>query len=84
MNTVTSSSFGLFVKKSFLDADLCASIRAEMSSAGGGPSSVVRSDERLLDEKYRTHCDERGVGRNARSSPKSCQVRKPSSKPISA
>ncbi|MGH7849476.1 MAG: 2OG-Fe(II) oxygenase [Thermodesulfobacteriota bacterium] len=53
MNTVTSSSFGLFVKKSFLDADLCAGIRAEMSSAGGNPSSVVKSDERLLDEKYR-------------------------------
>ncbi len=53
MNTVANSSFGIFLKKDFLDAELCRGVRLEMSSAGGGPSTVVKSDELLLDEKYR-------------------------------
>ena len=53
MNTVTNPSFGLFVKKNFLGEDLCESIRAEMSSSGGNPASIVKTDERLLDEKVR-------------------------------
>src|SRR3990167_1759838 len=53
MNTVTNPSFGLFVKKNFLGEDLCESIRAEMSSSGGNPASIVKTDERLLDENVR-------------------------------
>ena len=53
MKTDTNSSFGLFVKKNFLDEDLCESIRSEMSSSGGNLASIVKSDERLLDENVR-------------------------------
>lgn len=53
MNTVANSSFGLFVKKNFLDADLCIRIRSEMSSSGGGPAEIVKTDERPLDEGIR-------------------------------
>lgn len=53
MSTVANSSFGLFLKKDFLDAEMCRGVRSEMFSSGGNPASVVKTDERLLDENVR-------------------------------
>jgi len=47
------SSLGLFVKKNFLDDELCEKIRSEMSSSGGNPAQFIRKDKNLLDEKVR-------------------------------
>jgi len=47
------TQFGLFSIRSFLSAAECDRIRREMSSAAGNPASVVKTDERLLDETAR-------------------------------
>ncbi len=53
MNTVANSSFGLFLKKDFLDAELCSAVRSEMSSSAGDPASIVKTGMRLIDEDTR-------------------------------
>jgi len=47
------SSIGLFVRKNFLDDDLCVRIRSEMLSSDGRPAHFVRKDKNLLDENIR-------------------------------
>ncbi len=53
MSTVVNSSFGLFLKKDFLSKELCRVVRSEMSSSEGSPASVMRTDERLVEENVR-------------------------------
>jgi SM-20-related protein len=45
--------FGLFSVRNFLSAAECDRIRREMSSAEGNPASIVKTDERHLDETAR-------------------------------
>jgi len=47
------TQFGLYSIRNFLSAEECARIRDEMSSSEGSPAGIVRTDERLLDEKAR-------------------------------
>ncbi|HET7289319.1 MAG TPA: 2OG-Fe(II) oxygenase [Thermodesulfobacteriota bacterium] len=47
------TQFGLFSVRNFLSPIECGRIRSEMSSAEGNPASIVKTDERLLDENVR-------------------------------
>ena len=47
------TQFGLFSIRSFLSSAECDRIRREMSAAEGNPASIVKTDERLLDETAR-------------------------------
>lgn len=47
------TQFGLFSVGNFLSSAECDRIRREMSAAEGNPASIVKTDERLLDETAR-------------------------------
>lgn len=47
------ASFGLFVRREFLDLALCDELRRQMASTPGKPARVLKSSGDTLDETYR-------------------------------
>ena len=53
MSNDSYSAFGIFLKKGFLDRELCESIRSEMFSSSGSQAAVVSGSETIYDENVR-------------------------------
>ena len=53
MTSDSHAYFGLFSKKNFPGSEDCERIRLEMDSSGGNPATIIKRENRLLDESVR-------------------------------
>jgi predicted 2-oxoglutarate/Fe(II)-dependent dioxygenase YbiX len=53
MNADLFATFGLFVRKQFLEADLCHRLAAEVRTASSRPATVREAGVQAVDEQYR-------------------------------